>query len=86
MPSIANQTDSSIIVIGAGKVSYRVAKSVYKQLVKSGSRVIGAVLNNVSTKKTKYGGYGYGRYGKYGYGRYGYGRYGYAYGNGKKKK
>ena len=79
---IASQTDSSMLILDAGKISYRVAQSVYKQLVKSGSRVIGAVLNNVYSKKSKYGGYGgygkygYGRYG-YGYGRYGYGRYGY---------
>ena len=79
---IASQTDSSILVLGAGKVSYRVAQSVYKQLVKSGSRVIGAVLNNVSSKKSKYGGYGYG-YGYGGYGKYGYGRYGYGYGYGR---
>lgn len=72
---IASQTDSSMLILDAGKISYRVAQSVYKQLVKSGSRVIGAVLNNVYSKKSKYGGYD--GYGKYGYCRYGYGRYGY---------
>lgn len=48
---------------GSGKVSYRLAQSVVKQLNKSGCNIIGAVLNDVNRK-----GKG-GRYYSYTYGR-----------------
>ena len=48
------------------------AQKVKAQLEKSGSRVLGAVLNKVEMKKGKYSSYDkYGKYGKYGrYGKY----------------
>ena len=51
-------------------VGYRTAQKVKAQLEKSGSRVLGAVLNKVEMKKGKY--YSYDKYRKYSkYGRYG---------------
>ena len=45
------------------------AQKVKAQLEKSGSHVLGAVLNKVDMKKGKY--YSYDKYGKYGkYGKY----------------
>ena len=62
--------DGAILVIEDGAVGYRTAQKVKAQLEKSGSRVLGAVLNKVEMKKGKY--YSYDKYGKYSkYGRYG---------------
>ena len=62
--------DGAILVIEDGMVGYRTAQKVKAQLEKSGSRVLGAVLNKVEMKKGKY--YSYDKYGKYSkYGRYG---------------
>ena len=62
--------DGAILVIEDGTVGYRTAQKVKAQLEKSGSRVLGAVLNKVEMKKGKY--YSYDKYGKYSkYGRYG---------------
>ena len=62
--------DGAILVIEDGTVGYRAAQKVKAQLEKSGSRVLGAVLNKVEMKKGKY--YSYDKYGKYSkYGRYG---------------
>lgn len=48
---IASQTDSSMLILDAGKISYRVAQSVYKQLVKSGSRVMLALSLTMSIQR-----------------------------------
>lgn len=70
----AKRCDGTILVVENNSISYKFAQNVKEQLDKSGSRILGVVLNKVdmSTK----GGYGhYGRYyGKY-YGKY-YGQYG----------
>ena len=73
---IASVCDSSILILAEGKVKAGLAKNVKQQLEKSGSRIIGVVLNKLSKKDEKYGGYynGYsykyagkyaGNYGKY---------------------
>ncbi|MEE0835669.1 MAG: CpsD/CapB family tyrosine-protein kinase [Clostridia bacterium] len=65
---IANCSDSAVLVCGSGKVSYRLAQNVIKQLNKSGCNIIGAVLNDVSKKGKRgryYYSYAYGKeYGK----------------------
>ena len=75
---VAKWCDGSMIVIEAERVSYRIAQKVKQNLVSTGCRVLGVVLNKVDTSSHRYYGYygKYGKYGKYGYG-YGYGRYGY---------
>lgn len=62
---VASVTDGSVIVIEANRMSYRQIKKTKEQLEKSGSRVLGAVLNKVEVT---------GSYGRY-YGNY-YGYYG----------
>ena len=52
--------DGAILVIEAGRVSYRLAQKTMKQLAQTGCKMLGAVLNKVDTKKDSY-------YGKYGY-------------------
>lgn len=60
--------DGAILVIESGFVGYRAAQKAIKQLEKSGTHMLGAVLNKVDTKKEKY--YSYYSYGrKYGYGQ-----------------
>ena len=57
----------TILLIESGFVGYRAAQKAIKQLEKSGTHMLGAVLNKVDTKKEKY--YSYYSYGsKYGYG------------------
>lgn len=51
---IASCCDGSIIVLASGKVSYSEALSVKNQLMKSGCRILGAILNDTSRKKTAY--------------------------------
>ncbi|MBP5384073.1 MAG: polysaccharide biosynthesis tyrosine autokinase [Lachnospiraceae bacterium] len=63
---IAKECDGAVIVISQGEVSSKAAVSVKKQLEASGVRILGAVLNKVNMKKSRY-------YGKY-YGGY-YGKY-----------
>ena len=59
--------DGAILLIESGFVGYRAAQKAIKQLEKSGTHMLGAVLNKVDTKKEKY--YSYYSYGsKYGYG------------------
>ena len=60
--------DGAILIIESGFVGYRAAQKAIKQLEKSGTHMLGAVLNKVDTKKEKY--YSYYSYGsKYGYGQ-----------------
>ena len=59
--------DGAILVIESGFVGYRAAQKAIKQLEKSGTHMLGAVLNKVDARKEKY--YSYYSYGsKYGYG------------------
>ncbi len=88
---IAGVCGSAILVVAADEVSFQKAREVKAQLEKSGTHILGVVLNQVKPKGN--GGYGkYGRYGRYGrYGKYGkYGKYGVPYGysadTAKKKK
>ena len=74
---VARWCDGSLIVIEAERVSYRIAQKVKQNLVSTGCRVLGVILNKVDTSSQRYYGYygkKYGYYGKYGYG-YGYGGY-----------
>lgn len=79
--------DGSILVICANEIGYRFANEVKCQLEKSGCKVLGAILNKVSSKPSSY--YNryykkyYGKYSKGKYGRYGYNNYGYGYGYGE---
>ncbi len=64
---IATVCDGSILVISSGKVSYKFARDTKAQLEKSGSKILGVVLNNVEYdsalshySKSYYYHYGYG--------------------------
>ena len=58
--------DGAILLIESGFVGYRAAQKAIKQLEKSGTHMLGAVLNKVDARKEKY--YSYYSYGsKYGY-------------------
>lgn len=76
---IGSVCDGAVLVVESGTVGYRTAQKAIAQLEKSGSKLLGAVLNKVDMKKDKYYSYGYGKYGRYGkYGEYGseaYGKY-----------
>ncbi len=54
---IANECDGSILVIGAGDVSRRLAKRVVEQLQRTSCPVLGAILNKVDMKDSTYGKY-----------------------------
>lgn len=59
--------DGAILLIESGFVGYRAAQKAIKQLEKSGTHMLGAVLNKVDARKEKnYSYYSYGS--KYGYG------------------
>lgn len=67
---IAKEADGTVMVIAANTVSYRLAQGAKEQLEKTGCRILGAVLNQVNVKESKYyGNYYGGYYGKY-YGSY----------------
>ena len=51
---IAANCDSSIMVIGNKNIKYSQAQNVVSQLKKSGSNVLGVILNNASSKKRAY--------------------------------
>ena len=71
---VAKSCDGTVLVVENNAVSYRFVQKVKEQLDKSGSRILGVVLNKVDMNSKGYYG-NYGRYyGKY-YGKY-YGRYG----------
>ncbi len=65
---IAKYCDGAVLVMEAGRVSYRMAQKVKKQLRQTGCKLLGVVLNKVDMKKNSY----YGKYGYYG-GYYGSG-------------
>ena len=76
---IAKSCDGSVLVLEYNKTRIRGLQDAYQQMVRTGTPVLGCVLNKVamdrlSTKKYyyRYGGK-YGKYGRYGY-RYGYSR------------
>ncbi|MBQ6722736.1 MAG: CpsD/CapB family tyrosine-protein kinase [Clostridia bacterium] len=76
---IAKSCDGSVLVLEYNKTRIRGLQDAYQQMTRTGTPVLGCILNKVamdrlSTKKYyyKYGGK-YGKYGKYGY-RYGYSR------------
>ncbi len=83
---VAKWCDGTVLIIESAKVSYRIAQKAKQQLMSTGCRLLGAVLNKVDTSGSsyynKYGYYKrYGYYRRYGYyGRYGYGGY-YGYGS-----
>ena len=54
---VANECDGSILVIGAGDVSRRLAKRVIEQLRRADCPVLGAILNKVDMKDSTYGKY-----------------------------
>lgn len=60
---ISKWCDGVVLVVEQGRVSYRIAQKSKKQLLQSGCKILGAILNKVDTKKDRY-------YGKYGYYRY----------------
>ena len=72
---VAKHCDGTVLVVENNAISYRFVQRVKEQLDKSGSRILGVVLNKVDfSGKNSYGYYGryYGKcYGKY-YGKYGY--------------
>ncbi len=74
---IASKCDGSIIVIEEGWNSYRFEQDIKRQLEKTGTPILGAVLNKVDYSKSSHYGY-YGKYGKYG--KYGSKYYGEPYG------
>lgn len=65
----AKNCDGTVLVVENNAVSYRFVQRVKEQLDKTGSRILGVVLNKVDMNGKGY----YGHYGKY-YGRY-YGKY-----------
>lgn len=67
---VAKNCDGTVLVIENNAVSYRFVQKVKEQLDKTGSRILGVVLNKVDLNSKGY----YGHYGKY-YGQY-YGEYG----------
>jgi capsular exopolysaccharide synthesis family protein len=54
---MASVCDGAVIVINAGTIKYRVAQGVKAQLQKSGCKILGVVLNQVSRKGSSGGGY-----------------------------
>ncbi len=51
---IASYCDGAIIVITPGKIPYTECLEVKEQLSKSGCKILGAVLNDIYGKRTKY--------------------------------
>lgn len=82
--TLASACEEAILVIKQDDIAKDRILSALENLVDTGIRMTGFVINS---EKTGIGSYGYGRYG---YGRYGYGRYGYgqseADGTGKDRK
>lgn len=62
---VAEKCDGSVLVIENEAVSCRVAQKVKNQLERSGCTILGAVLNKVDMKKSKYYSSYYGRRGRY---------------------
>lgn len=51
---IAASCDGAAIVITPGKITVKEAAEVKEQLVKSGCKILGAILNDIDAKRTKY--------------------------------
>ena len=69
---VSAQADGTVIVAGAGAISYQIVQKVKDKLISSGARILGVVLNKVDKSKKSYGYYKYGK--DYGYGyKYKYG-------------
>ena len=69
----AKKCDGTILVVENNAVSYKFVQNVKAQLDKSGSRILGVVLNKVDMSTKSYGHYGkyFGMYYGYYYGQYG---------------
>jgi len=61
---VAKNCDGIVLVIESGSVSYHAEQKVKEQLLNTGCRILGVVLNKVDINDSTY----YSRYGKYGYG------------------
>lgn len=59
----AKWCDGAILVVESGRVSYRMAQRAKAQIMQTGCRMLGVVLNKVDVKKDRY----YGKYGYYDY-------------------
>lgn len=67
-PSIlAPHVDGVLLVVSAGRIEAERARLAHRQLAGVGARFYGAVVNQLTRRSDRYGGYGYG----YGYGGYG---------------
>ena len=60
--------DGAVLIIAADEISYKFAADVKEQLQKSNCKILGAILNRVQVKTSKY----YSKYYGQKYGRYGY--------------
>ena len=70
---VADASDGVILVIAQGTISYRFAQDIKDQLERTGTPLLGVVLNKVDMAAERYGRY-YGKYNSRYYGKY-YGRY-----------
>lgn len=62
---VGSVCDGALIVIESGKTSYKLEQKTKQQLEKSGCRVLGAVLNKVNIRQSRYSG-SYKYYAEYG--------------------
>lgn len=67
---VSKVCDGAVIIVAAGRVSYRFVRKIKQQLEYAGCRILGCVLNRVSISGNKYYGKYYSKY----YGKY-YGNY-----------
>jgi len=74
---IAKSCDGSILVLEYAKTHVRALQEAKTQMERTGTPVLGCVLNKVSMDRLSTKKY-YSYSGKYGYGKYGYGKYGYS--------
>lgn len=56
---IAQRCDGAVLVISAGKIKYRIASNVKKQLEKANCQILGAILNHTETGRFNNGAYAY---------------------------
>ena len=57
--------DGAVFLIEPGNVRYRDAQKAFKQLERSGCRILGAVMNKIDTSDDKYYSSYYKHYGEY---------------------
>lgn len=62
---VAGDCDGSVIIIESNKVSYRMVQKMKKQLERTGTAILGCILNKVEERQSEYGYYGEGYYGGY---------------------